>query len=437
MVYQTTFVSPSIQLSSIQTNAFKTGVISFTLTLPLTAERDVAGTVLAGVLRRGTEKYPTQAHINRALDELYASCVEIRCSRIGNNLSLVFSAEILDQRFIPDKTDVLGGVIEIVAQILLHPITNGFAFSKEFVEREIVCVCDSIHAQKNNTRAYAAIRCSELMHRDSKGFPTLAMAEDFVRSLDEHSLYDYYQEWLRLSPMDVFYIGNEDAKVIGQKINLAFSKAITATSAQINPLVANKPTAFCSVTEQMPVNQGKLSMGFRVGVCASPSNDDYYTALVFNELFGASPASKLFMNVREKMSLCYYCSSSFSIYTGNLMVSCGMEVQNRKIAEEAILDQLQQLQNGEISDAEFSAAKKSLENCYRSIEDNPFDLQSYYGGRMMFGISDSLTECRAKLAAVSREAVIDLAKQVIHDTSFFVEGTLSNEAEMEDDGDDE
>ena len=140
MIVQTRSVSPSIRLSSIQTQTFKTGVISFTLTLPLTAERDIAGTVLAGVLRRGTEQYPTQAHINRALDDLYASCVEIRSSRIGNNLSLIFSAEVLDHRFVPEEEDILYGVIQIIAQMLLHPLSSGKAFSKEFVEREIVCV---------------------------------------------------------------------------------------------------------------------------------------------------------------------------------------------------------------------------------------------------------------------------------------------------------
>lgn len=437
MTVKTTSISPSIRLFSIPTETFKTEVISFTLTLPLTSERDVAGTVLAGVLRRGTEQYPTQAHINRALDELYASCVEIRCSRIGNNLSLVFSAEILDSRFIPDRIDVLGGVIHIIAQMLLYPTKEKNAFLKEFVEQEITCTIDSIHAQKNNTRAYAAIRCSELMHRSHASFPTLAEAESFVRSLDEHSLYQYYQEWISLSPLDVFYVGSKDASIVQQKVNHAFSNTNFATQYRLNPLIADQPSPFISLTESMPVSQGKLSMGFRVGVCADPTHEEYYTALVLNEIFGASPASKLFLNVREKMSLCYYCSSSFSIYTGNLMVSCGMEVKKRQIAEQAILDQLKQIQNGEISDTEFSAAKKSLENCYRSIEDNPFDLQSYYGGRLLFDISDTLSECRRKLAKVSKASVIKLAQQVVHDTSFFVEGTLSTASETEDDPDDE
>ena len=437
MVLQTSFASPFIHLSSMRTDIFKTGVISFSLTLPLTAERDVAGTVLAGVLRRGTEAFPTQAHINRALDDLYASCIEIRSSRIGNNLSLVFSAEVLDHRFVPDGTDVLGGVIEIVSQMLLHPLLEKGVFPKSAVEREITCVCDAIRAQKNNTRAYAAIRCSEMMHREHPAFPTLAEAETLIRSLNETTLYQYYIEWLRHSPMEVFYVGSEDAYTILSHLKNSFSEHSSVTASPLNPLQADKPTPFCSLSEAMPVSQGKLSMGFRTGVCASPVNDDYYTALVFNELFGASPASKLFLNVREKMGICYYCSSSLSIYTGNLMVSCGMEVQNRDLAQQAILEQMEQIRRGEISDIEFSAAKKSLENCYRSIEDNPFDLQSFYGGRAMFGITDDIAQCRQKLAAVTKEAVVALARQTVHDTSFFVEGTAQNGADEEENDDEE
>ena len=174
-------------------------------------------------------------------------------------------------------------------------------------------------------------------------------------------------------------------------------------------------------------------MGFRTGVCASGENDDCYVAMVLNELFGGSPASKLFMNVREKMNLCYYCSSSYNRYTGNLSVSSGIEVSRRAVAEKAILEQWEALRRGEISDTEFHAAKTSLRNAYRQIYDNPFELQSFYGNRALFGLTDDIETASEKMERVTKEEVVSLAKRVVCDTVFFVEGTKASVVGEEED----
>ena len=173
----------------------------------------------------------------------------------------------------------------------------------------------------------------------------------------------------------------------------------------------------------MPVSQGKLAMGFRTGVCADGKSEDVYTAMVLNELFGESPASKLFVNVREKMSLCYSCSSFYNRYTGILIVSAGIESKNRSITQNAILEQLECIRRAQISDAEMQAAKRSLENAYRQINDNPFDLQSFYGNRALFGLEGDLKECLARLNAVTVDQVSELARRIECDTVFFIEGT--------------
>ena len=173
-------------------------------------------------------------------------------------------------------------------------------------------------------------------------------------------------------------------------------------------------------------------MGFRVGVCADGQSQDVYTAMVFNEIFGGSPASKLFMNVREKMSLCYHCSSSYLPYSGILSVSAGIETKNRAVAEAAILQQLTDMQAGRITQTEILAAKASLENSYRQIDDNPFELQSFYGNRTFFGWEEDVEECRRRISAVTVEDVVALAKQVICDTVFFIEGTQNDLCPEED-----
>ena len=123
------------------------------------------------------------------------------------------------------------------------------------------------------------------------------------------------------------------------------------------------------------------------------------------------------------MSLCYYCSSSFNVYSGDVIVSSGVEVKNREKAESEILNQLEDIRHGMISDHEIFAAKKSLENSYRQLFDNPLDMQSFYGTRSIFGITSTIEETIEKIQKTTKDDIVDIAMGATLDTVFFVEGT--------------
>ena len=426
-------LAPSIRLSHIETDTFKTGILTVTLTLPLTKERFALGQLLPAILRRGTERFPTMASIHKRLDELYASVVEIRCHRFGRNLSLSFSAEILDQAYIPEPMDVLDGVLEMIEELLLHPKTENGAFDSETVQQEIRFAVDAIRGEINNTRSFAMIRLMEMMRREEECSPTLEELESLVRQASGASLFEFHREFLSASPLEIFYVGSIGEEELSKKILSRFGAWRGADTHTLCLPIAEKTAGFLAKTEKMPVAQGKLALGFRTGVSAMDGR--IHTMILLNELLGGSPASKLFLEVREKLSLCYYCSSAYHKNSGILTVSAGIESGNREKAQEAILSQLDALREGRISDGEWHAARTSLENIYRQIYDNPFELQNFYGNRILFGLDGTIEDSRRLLMAVKKEEVIALAREIVLDTVFFIEGTKKDADE--EDADDE
>ena len=415
-------VSDHLNLSCIQTDRFKTGILTVTLTIPQSAQRSADSMLLSGILRRGTERYPTMAAINRRLDDLYASCVEIRTQRIGKNISLVFGAEMLDDRYAIDGTKITEGVIEVLSQMILHPNLPQGAFDPALVAQEIRFTQDALRAEINNTKLYAAARLAELMHRDDPEYPTVKQLLAMLSDKNERTLTDAYHTLLKTAVWQVFYVGSLAPDTVAELLKTHFSSVPTASPQTLCMPIAQPSAGDIRSSEQMPVSQGKLSLGFRTGVSAVSNAEEIYAAMMLNEIFGASPASKLFMNVREKMSLCYYCSSSYHRYSGILTVHSGIESKNREIAEQAILAQMQDIRDGKISNTEFHAAKKSLKNSYRQLYDNPFELQSFYGTRELFGISETIEKACDALARVTPEEVVSLAQRIVCDTVFFVEG---------------
>jgi predicted Zn-dependent peptidase len=177
----------------------------------------------------------------------------------------------------------------------------------------------------------------------------------------------------------------------------------------------------------MPVSQGKLTLGFSTGISVKKGDRSFYIATMLNEILGGSASSKLFLNVREKLSLCYYCSSSFSGYSGVILVSSGFDIKNYEIARKAILEQIEDIKQGHISDTELAAAQRSLSSSYRQIFDSPFELQSYFSTRALFDLEDSIENTTSNLLSVTKEEIIQLASNIKLIASYFVEGTLSAE----------
>ena len=411
----------SVSLDAIKTDKFKTGMLSISLAMPLSRTLTANNMLLSGVLRRGSEEFPSAALLNRRLDELYASAIEIKNVRHGKTEVLVFSADMLDNAFVSDGTDILDGVAHVLAQVLTHPLTDGESFPVQTVEKEKTHVRDAIKAEMNNPKAYSRHRCAELLHRGDADFPTLESMADDVISADGASLYRHYKNLMENASVGIFYVGSESIETVAETIKRHFVGFGAKNERKIHP-VAERFTDLKEVTEPFEVSQGKLVMGFRTGVCAT--DKEYFATVLFNEIFGGSPASKLFMNVRERLGLCYYCASSYDTYLGNLTVSSGIDVANFDVAKSEILAQLEDIKQGRISEVELVAAKKSIAHWYRQMYDFPFELFTFYSTRMMLGINASPEDYMERFEAVSANEIAAVAERVTLDTVYFLKGTL-------------
>ena len=431
MTLQKASITENVSFSWINTDKFKTGALTLTVSMPLDEKDYLHSLILAGVMRRGTKNMPSMALINRRLDDLYAATVDIQSVIHGQVLCFTVSAEFLNGRFAIDGTDIAGGVISVIADILTSPLTDGDCFPEPCVRSERGVVRDSLASEKNNTRLYAATRLKELMSRGGNPhFPRLEYLLAEVERVSPADVFAFYQKLISL-PISVFYVGAEDSESIRCALEREFSSWGCGAAPQASSPCAERACEYLSVVEDMSVNQGKLCMGWRTG--AVIGTRESAVAVVLNEIFGASPASKLFLNVRERLGLCYYCSSSYSLLSGNLTVSCGIDPSRREQAHSEILAALEQIKRGNISEAEFDAAKRSLEYNYVQIYDSPFALQSFYSVRDTFGISQSVEQCKEAILSVTREEVVALANRMTYDTCFFLNGTNTDAGEEDTD----
>ena len=420
MKLQNISIAKNASLSYINTNKFKTEALGLSFSIPLTPRDYLLNMLLSGIMRRGTERLPSHAAVNRALDMLYAAVVEISSNTCASTLSLNVGADFLADRHVPDRTDVFGGVIGIIGELLTAPKKTDGLFDADTLKSEITIVRDALLAERNNTRAYAAMRCKELLHRENANYPTLEYLLENIDTVSVEELSAYHEKLLKNAELSVFYVGAKDGDAVAKTLGEAFGAKLTCADVKCVPDVITDSREYIYAEEQMDVSQAKLSMGFVTGT--GYNRADRHAAIMLNEILGASPSSKLFINVREKQSLCYYCSSSYSAVSGNIMVSCGFDESNKDKVISEILAQLDAIRNGDISEAELACARNSLGYSYAQIYDSPFSLQAFYATRSCFGVTETVEECRDALMSVTREDIIKLAGKIRYDSCFFVSG---------------
>lgn len=434
MIPTTTDVQARLRLRVCKTEKFKAESISMSISLPLTKERYLT-TLLLAVLGRGCEKYPTQAEINRRLDYLYGAEISFRDYAMGDVQVIGLCADVVSASYLPAQSaSVLEETLTLMREILFHPLLDGQGLlDAKYVESEKKLQCDAIRAKKNSPRAYAMDRCiaHTFAHR-AQGQSRLGTVEQ-VEAVTPALLTAHWRTLIENARIECCYIGACDADTVARTVGGVLGGELTDEALRLALRVFTDPPSAHATTraeESLPVSQGQLVMSYRFP--ASLSGRRLFVAELLYGLLGASPVSKLFVNVRERLGLCYYCNARVDRYTGVAIVSCGLDAQNRELAEREISAQIDALARGEISDTEWEAARTMLCDSLGQMQDAPSAIDRFYFNCALTGMDYTLDGWRDALLSVTREEVAALAGEMTADTVFFLAPTRGEEADDED-----
>ncbi len=418
--FNKTSISDATELCTIASKSFKSSCVSVSFVVPL-SEKASFYALVPNVLERSSANYPTLAHIERKLALLYGAELATEISKIGESHVIKFAIACIDDRFALDGEAIAAECSKLLFEIIFNPKLENGVFCTEEVEGEKRILCERLYAEQSDKRTYAKNRCEEIMFEDEAyGIHRLGDIET-IMSITPATLYDAYLELLRTAKISVCVSGNTNVAYVKELFEGYISKVSrSAESSQTLFVEAAEDVQY--VKEQEAVKQGKLVMGFRLGM--SNSNDNYAARRVMVDLFGGSPHSKLFTVVREKMSLCYYCSARMIRAKGIMFVQSGIESYNEEKAKNAILEQLEEIKKGNFTDSDIESSVRALEDSFKSVTDSAEALESWYMSQCVSGEYLAPDVFIEAFKAVTREDIIKVAKDVTLDTVFMLEGTL-------------
>ena len=414
---------PGVWLRAVHTSKFKSSYLSITLLAPLTKETAGANALIPEVLRRGTAVHPDMEALSAALDELYGGAVEPAVRKRGETQCVGFAASFLDDAYALKGEKILEPAAALLGELLLKPCTEKGVFRADYTAGEKANLIDRIRAQINDKRTYATQRLTQEMCKyEAYGVDRLG-DEASVAAITPESLWERYQQLLRTAQVEVYYCGSAQPDRVAEALRAAL-EGLPVNEDRIDPACDVRVSAGPEpivVEEAMDVSQGKLALGFRTGgqTCWE---EDYPALTMCNAIFGGTTLSKLFMNVREKLSLCYYASSMMEKMKGLVLVSSGIEFDKYQTAKDEILAQLEAIRRGDIEDWEMEGTRRTLIGGHLSTLDDQGRQEEFWLGQAAAGLDTTIEELVDQFENVTREQVAEAAKKLELDTIYFLKG---------------
>lgn len=416
-------IMPDTHLTCVKTDKFKTCCISINLILKLDKETAAKNALLPKVLLRGTSTHPDMDSISSYLDELYGARIIPMVRKKGELHCIGFLADFIDDDFVPADENILEKASALMGEILISPNTHGGMLLADYVDSERSKLIDEIRAGINDKRSYAVDRLFQLMCAD-EAFGTNKLGDEaHAESITAAALTKHYKSILASAKIEIFYCGAHEISRVEAAVRTALSSLPrngspeqSTTDVKLHA-VSSEPRSF---TDKLDVNQGKLTVGFRLGKYMLSPN--YAALMVFNAVFGGSVTSKLFSNVREKLSLCYYASSLMEKHKGVMAVASGVEFSKFEEALREILHQLDTIKKGEVSDWELQSARRAVITSIKSTMDKTTGLEELFFDQSVASVKINPDELAALADSVTLKEITDIASSIELDTVYYLTG---------------
>lgn len=404
-----------MNLHTLKTDKFKTVYIRVDFRRKIKKEEITKRNILADMLNRGTKNYQTEREMIIQSEELYNANYGYNVCSSGNYSIMSFSITSLSDKY--TEKGNLEKVIKFLMDMLFNPNINNKSFdektlnlSKNYIKKYIEDIYDS-------PRRYAKSRIREIMSPNS---PFSYYQDGYIEDLekiDEYNLYEYYLNVLKNDIVDIYVIGEYDNLDI---LNDYFKET---KNKKLNHIIEHKKyrTKIKKVVETRNVRQSTFVLG-----CKIESMDSFemqYVASVYSFILGGSPDSKLFMNVREKNSLCYSISSVISPVTNSMFIYAGIDKKDYKKVLKETINQIDAMSRGEFDLEDIESAKITYKCGLKEIYDSLVTMASTIASQeyLMF---DSLEDRIKKIDMVTKDDIIKLSKKIKLDSVYLLKGVL-------------
>ena len=354
---------------------------------------------------------------------MYGASFNCGIDKTGDNIVLKFYIETISNEFALNSENILKMNIENLLDIVFNPVRKNGLLNEEFLNIEKDNLRKVIESKIDDKDSYAYERCiSEMYQGEGFGIYKFGFVED-IESITIESITEYYNWLIENAKIDIFVSGKVNESTVNDL--LMKNENICKLNSRNGHYILNNQSTnngqnvdnAREIFESMNVVQGKLVMGLDINY---QDENLQAIALVYNAILGDGANSMMFQNVREKAGLAYSSKSTFVKQKMNIFIRCGIQIENYEKALNLIKLQLENIKNGDFTEEDIDIAKVYLTSSIKNIEEEQDTEIVYYIGQELAQTNRSIEEYIDRIEKVSKEDILNLAKNISINTIYFL-----------------
>lgn len=413
-------IADGIEIINVPANRFKTNEISISFLTPLSSDTAARNALCLNLISSTTKRYPTLNSFNQRLAMLYGASLEPIITKLGENQMLTLALSSLDDRFSLESSKISTESFELLMSLLFDAnVDENGCFYADDIRREKRLLIEKLESEENEKRIYSLRQLEKNMFNGEPYAVNRYGTIDDIHSLTNKDLKDALSYLKQNAKIQITVVGNAAIDEISKIAKKYFSPVSREYVQPKKAVIIQKAERVNTVTERIEVKQGKLVLGFRVNRETQQNGDPEMRS--FSDVFGGGPYSKLFANVREKLSLCYYCSARYDRRKSVLIIQCGCEEENMDKAVQEILNQLEEIKKGNF-DEELASSKMGLTDTINGVNDDSLSLSNWYASQISDDVILSPSESAEQNNNVTKEQVQECASLLSLDTVYKLVG---------------
>ena len=394
------------------TKKFKTVLITLKFKRPAKVEEFAFRTLLPSVLRTKTNLYKNRLEFNEKLENLYGASLTSNTTKIGTLSVIHIQLKLINPSLALDETLFAEGLNFLKEYVYGHDHFNekDFELEKQMLIEEVV-------AKENDKTRYALSRLFEEMCPNELYGARVSGTKEQLESLSFKQFKKLYKDFVKEDELQIILSGD----IKRQDISLTETIFPNASFSPMDFLDYETKAidSVKEIVEHDQINQTKLNIGYRLPIRQGEPN--HVAAVLFNAALGGYVHSRLFLNVREKHSLCYYISSVYDAYKGILFIYSGVDAKRLDLAKKVIDEEVRRMSFERISEKELALSKQALINDLKESEDSQGARQNLMYVQALLGKTPSLEERIAKIEAVTPNDLLEVGKLLIKDTVYLLD----------------
>ena len=413
--YSKTEIGKGISLTRITDPKYKSNIIRVRFITPIVPDDLGVNVLLTSLLVTSNSQYKSRSELSKKFLGLYGTSIGAVSANVSDYQSVGVTISAIRDRFTIGGEIISEEAVKQLIKCIFEPDLTDGRFNENYFRLRKQELLDNIAAAVNDKRSYAYMKAKEVIYAGEPAAASDMGTAERAAAITQEDLLRQYEFLMKHAAIDITVCGGGEADSAVKLLTDAFAKVERGDVPQINYLKASPlKDKLCEKQELMNIRQSKMFMAYK------SSCHDIYVNKLMACILGGSAFSKLFVNVREKLSLCYYCDSYYSDLKNVTMIESGVDTENIEKAQQAIRDELAALQDGKLTDEELENAKLYICGGFMSNYDSEWDIASWYRVQDTRGTAYSPEEVCELIKAVTAEQVIESAKLMKPDTVFIL-----------------